>query len=140
MLQGTKSSSFLNPKPIKSEQNLLENKQLPERLPWSLLRHMTKSEKETELSAQHLMGLGENITAMPQYFHMDVKMELNFVNVPEFQEKGHLVVLSRSIWQAALLFFSRNQISVQPLAPNMQEVLMFGRHVLYTNSSLKLNK
>lgn len=102
MLKGTKSSSFLNKKPIKSEQNLLENKQLPERLYLSLLRHMTKSEKETELSAQHLMGKGENITATPQYFHMDVKMELNFVNVPEFKEKGHLVVLSRSIWQTAL--------------------------------------
>lgn len=63
---------------------------------------MTESEKETELSAQHVMGIGKNITAMPQYFHMDLKTEPNIVNVPDFQEKGHLVALSRSIWQATL--------------------------------------
>lgn len=89
------------------------------------------------------MGIGKNITAMPQYFHMDVKTESNVVNGPDFQENGHLVDLSCSMWQATLFWdplFSRNHISVQPVAPNVLEVLILGRQVLYTYVSLKLDK
>ena len=39
---------------------------------------------------------------MPQYFHMDVNIEADIVNVSDIQEKGRLVFLSQSIWQHSL--------------------------------------
>lgn len=35
-----------------------------------------------------VVGAGKNITTMPQYFHTDMKMGFNTVNVSDFQGKG----------------------------------------------------
>lgn len=80
----------------------------------------SESEKETELWAKPVKGIGENIMAMPQYFHLDVKMEPS--NVIDWQEKGHLVVLSRSTWQVTLFlrpFFSQKSYFTAVMCPNL---------------------
>lgn len=68
---------------------LLKNKQIPEKLSWSLL-HFDQGLKKKKLCASH-GNSGKHATAFPRGFK---KMEPDIVNVPEFQEKRHLVVSS----------------------------------------------